>query len=281
LTKQKRGFLAEGVYPYTHTLSWAAGCGFGKIYCGAYCYAQKLPNWFYNREDGEAWGDAVIIKANAPQCLAGELAKAHDRRSLRIFMSSVTDPYQPLERRYRMTRRCLEVFAQYDDLDLLVIQTRSPLVIDDVDLIAHIPYAWLSMTIETDCGDLPYGPNRRSIDKRFAAVRAAVDTGVRTQIAVSPCLPYTDTFADRLIASGAHKIVVDTFVAGDGSAGKRTAVSPFAALADYEWRDDDPARALHDTLQARGVSVGWSVDGFASIAPRQGHDSIGANTNRL
>jgi DNA repair photolyase len=65
-------------------------------------------------------------------------------------MNSVTDPYQPLEKRYRLTRQCLEVFAQFDDLDLLVIQTRSPLVIDDLELIACIPYAFLSMTLETD-----------------------------------------------------------------------------------------------------------------------------------
>jgi len=45
LTRQKGGFLTEGPYPFTHTLSWAVGCGFGKTYCGKYCYAQTLPNW--------------------------------------------------------------------------------------------------------------------------------------------------------------------------------------------------------------------------------------------
>ena len=46
-------------------------------------------------------------------------------------MSSTTDPYQPLETTHRMTRRCLEVFARYPDLELLVIQTRSPLAARD------------------------------------------------------------------------------------------------------------------------------------------------------
>jgi DNA repair photolyase len=268
LTKQKRGFLTEGTYPYTHTLSWAVGCGFGGIYCGKYCYAQTMPNWYYNRAEGEAWGDAVILKINAPDLLAAELAKARSRSSMRIFMSSVTDPYQPVERKHRLTRQCLDVFARYDDLDLLVIQTRSPLVMDDLDRIAALPYAVISMTIETDRGDLPYGPNRNMIDRRFDAIRAAVAAGISTQITVSPCLPYSPDFLDRLVSSGANRVVVDTFVEGDGSNGQRTENSPFAEDAGYNWRDDDPARRLYDQLYTRGVTVGWSAAGFGGIPPR-------------
>ena len=268
LTPQKNGFLAKGQYPFTHSLSWAVGCGFGQTYCGKYCYAQMLPNWLYNRQEGEHWGDVVIIKENAPELLAAELAKAKKRSTMRIFMSSVTDPYQPAERKYRLTRRCLEVFAQYADLDLLVIQTRSPLVVDDLDLIATIPYAFLSMTLETDRGDLAYGPNPPIIQQRYAAVQAAAARGIRTQIAVAPCLPYSDQFAAWLAASGAHKILVDTFVTGDGSDGERTAESPFANLANYNWRNGDPACQLYNDLKARGIPVGWSAEGFASIPPR-------------
>jgi DNA repair photolyase len=268
LTRQKSGFLTEGSYPFTHSLAWAAGCGFGSTYCGAYCYAQTIPNWLYNRQPDEAWGDAVILKENAPELLAVELAKAKKRDTMRIFMSSVTDPYQPLERRYRLTRQCLEVFAQYDDLDLLVIQTRSPFVVDDVDLIASIPYAWLSMTLETDRSDLPYGPNAAFIRQRHAAVEKAVAAGVQVQVTVSPCLPHTDNFADFLLDSGAQRVVVDTFVEGDGSGGSRTADSPFAQAAGYDWRDGDPARQLYDTVKSRGVDVGWSAAGFSGIPPR-------------
>ncbi len=269
LTKQKRGFLAAGDYPFTHTLSWAIGCGLGNTYCGDYCYAQTLPNWLYSKHGDETWGAAVILKVNAPQLLETALAKAKDRSAMRIFMSSVTDPYQPLERRYRFTRQCLEVFANYDDLDLLLIQTRSPLVTDDLALMASIPYAWLSMTLETDRGDLAYGPNTSFIEQRYTAVKAAVAAGVNTQITVSPCLPYTDKFADFLLASGAQRLVVDTFVEGDGSGGTRTSQSPFANAAGYDWRDDDPARRLYDALRQRHLHVGWSNEGFASIPPRR------------
>jgi len=270
LTPQKGGFLTEGEYPFTHTLSWAIGCGFGSIYCGKYCYAQKIPNWYYSRQEGEQWGDALVIKENAPELLQKQLTNARKRPSMRIFMSSVTDPYQPIERKIRMTRRLLEVFQQFDDLDLLVVQTRGPAVVDDLDRIASIPYAWLSMTIETDRHDLAYGPSKGHIDKRFDAVRQAVDSGVNTQITVSPCLPYSDNFASRLVDSGAHRIVVDTFALGDGSQGKRTEDSPFADAVSYDWRDNSIAETLYQQLQTQHSNVAWSSGGFVGIPPR--HD---------
>ena len=268
LTRQSSGFLKAGARPFTHSLSWAAGCGLGKLYCGAYCYARMLPNWQFARRKGEHWGEALIIKANAPELLAAQLSRARDRRNMRIFMSPVTDPYQPIERSLRLTRRCLDVFADHNDLDLLLIQTRSPTVLDDLDRIAAIPYAWLGMTIETDRHDLAYGPSKAHIERRLAAVRQAVAHGISVQIAVSPCLPYSPGFAERLLQTGAQRIVVDTFAVGDGSGGQRTGRSPFAALADYDWRDDALARRLYEELSRQHAGVGWSGAGFAGVPRR-------------
>ena len=263
LTPQRSGFLHSGERPFTHSLSWAAGCGLGKLYCGAYCYARQLPNWQFAKRADEDWGEALVVKINAPQLLADSLRKPSQRRNLRVFCSPVTDPWQPIERKLRITRQCLEVFAQHDDLDLLLMQTRSPTALDDIDLLARIPYAWLGMTIETDRGDLAYGPTTAHIERRFAAVEHAVASGVRAQIAVSPCLPHTDNFARRLLDTGAQRIVIDTFSAGDGRNGMRTAGSPFALAADYDWRDDRAARVLYEALRMRHDGVGWSAAGFA------------------
>ena len=94
LTPQKRGFLRAGERPYTHSaLLGRPGCQLGALYCGAYCYAQMLPNWHFGRRAGEAWGDALIIKENAPELLERQLSRTRDRRGMRIFMSPVTDPY--------------------------------------------------------------------------------------------------------------------------------------------------------------------------------------------
>jgi DNA repair photolyase len=275
LTPQRRGFLATGPYPFTHALSGYIGCGFGQTTCGLYCYAQFLPNWHF-RGFAAAWGQAVQVKTNAAHLLAKTLhaMKPAMRQRLRIFMSSTTDPYQPLERQHQITRRCLEVFADYHDLDLLVVQTRSPLAARDLSLLQHIPYAWLSVTIETD--DQSYlkrlkgGPQ---LEKRWELVQAARACGVHTQITVSPCLPYTDSeqFGQRLLQSGARRLVVDSVTDGDGADGERTARSPFAK-AEPGWENSSHAHQLYHYLceKAEGtdLSVGWSSAGFCGIAPR-------------
>lgn len=269
LTPQRGGFLRAGPWPFTHSLSWSAGCGLGKTYCGRYCYAQHLPNWTFSREEGEDWGEAVIVKENAAALLDEELARAGSvgRRGMRLFMSTVSDPWQPVERRLRLTRQCLAVFARYPDIDLLLLQTRSPTVLDDAAAIAALPGAWLGMTLETDRGDLDGGPTAGAIRQRLAAVRDLTAAGVRVQLAVAPCLPHSAGFADLLMTSGAQRFVVDTFSAGDGSQGARTAGSPFAAQTDFDWRDERPARRLYDRLHLAGAEVGWSAAGFAGIPP--------------
>src|SRR5919202_2193303 len=207
LRRQSRGLRASPPYPFTHSLSPYTGCAFGSTACGRYCYAQFLPNWVHGGE-GAAWGSTVRVKENAAELLAAELARLGPaRRSrARIFMASTTDPYQPIEARHRVTRRCLEVFARYDDLDLLLVQTRGPLVMRDFDLLATIPYAWLSVTVETDDQALLHGlGGGPPVAKRLALVEAAGRQGIKTQVAVSPCLAYTPDFPARLLAVGARR----------------------------------------------------------------------------
>lgn len=275
LTPQRGGFLAAGPYPFTHSLSAYTGCGFGQTTCGMYCYAQFLPNWSFSGLN-VGWGRGIIVKSNAAALLEKILAsmKAASRRRLRIIMSSTTDPYQPLERTYQLTRQCLEVFARYTDLDLLLIQTRSPLAERDLALMQQIPYVWLSVTVETDqqayLKSLRGGP---PLAKRWALVHNAIAGGVATQIAVSPCLPLADveTFGKRLLDSGARRIVVDTVLDGDGSGGERTARSPFAHT-NAAWKETTHAHQLYHYLLehsgAHNVAVGWSSAGFSGIVPR-------------
>ncbi|HLZ80170.1 MAG TPA: hypothetical protein VKP04_00945 [Ktedonobacteraceae bacterium] len=275
LTPQRNGFLAAGPYPFTHSLSGYVGCGFGQTTCGLYCYAQFLPNWHFRGFEAE-WGHAVQVKTNAAQLLSMALStmKPEARQKLRIFMSSTTDPYQPTERQYQITRQCLEVFADYDDLDLLVIQTRSPLAARDFSLLKHIPYAWLSVSIETDdqvyLKRLKGGP---PLEKRWEMVRAASFIDIHTQITISPCLPYTgiEAFGKQLLHSGAHRLIVDSVLDGDGSGGKRTAHSPFSKV-EPGWDNTYHAHLLYDYLlehtNGSGISPGWSIAGFCGIAPR-------------
>ena len=275
LTPQRNGFLTASPHPFTHTLSGYVGCGFGETTCGLYCYAQFLPNWQF-RHFPATWGQAVQVKTNAAQLLEKTLGamKSAVRKGLRIFMSSSTDPYQPAERQYQITRQCLEVFARYDDLDLLVVQTRSPLAVRDFPLLKQIPYVWLSVTIETDdqafLKHLKGGP---LLEKRWVWVRSAHTSCLHTHITVSPCLPFTgvEIFSQRLLNSGAERIIIDTVVDGDGSGGKRTARSPFAKVSP-DWNKTSHAHQLYSYLKENVVGtdlwVGWSTEGFCSIEPR-------------
>ncbi|MBX5449650.1 SPL family radical SAM protein [Thermogemmatispora sp.] len=274
LTPQRGGFLVAPPYPFTHALSAYTGCAYGQTACGQYCYARFLPNWM-TAGLGAPWGLAVQVKVNAPALLEQELRRMSSarRRHLRIFMSTTTDPYQPLERRYQVTRHCLQVFASFSDLDLLVVQTRSPLAERDLDLLQQLPYAWLSVTIETD--DMAYLQRLRggpSLERRWQLVRQASHLGVKTQITISPCLRFTDvkSFGECLLKSGARRLVVDT-VEGDGAGGERTARTPFARQ-EPAWSDTQPARELYAYLCAHGseygVTVGWGASGFCGIAPR-------------
>jgi DNA repair photolyase len=275
LTPQHHGFLAAGPYPFTHALSGYTGCGFGQTTCGLYCYAQFLPNWSLSGFTA-AWGRAVQVKMNAAQLLDKALhtMKPALRQKLRIFMSSTTDPYQPLERKYQVTRQCLEVFARYDDLDLLVVQTRSQLAERDLPLMLQIPYAWLSITIETNdqayLKGLKGGP---PLSTRWELVRTASARGVPTQITISPCLRYSgvEEFGQQLLHSGAHRLVVDSVTDGDGAQGERTARSPFAK-AEPDWANTSHAHRLYHYLLGKevgtGISLGWSNAGFCGIVPR-------------
>ena len=279
LTPQRNGFLASKPYPFTHTLSGYVGCGFGQTTGGLYCYAQFLPNWQFRQFPAgspTAWGQAVQAKTNAAQLLEKALSamKPKARQRLRIFMSSSTDPYQPIERRYEITRQCLDVFSRYPDLDLLVIQTRSPLATRDIPLLQKIPYAWLSVTLETD--DQAYLKHLKGgppLEKRWDLVREAHACGIHAQIAVSPCLPFTkvETFGQRLLHSGASRLIIDTVMDGDGTEGKRTAHSPFAKV-EPDWKKTSHAHQLYDYLkeniEGTDLRVGWSIEGFCGIPPR-------------
>ena len=97
----------------------------------------------------------------------------------------------------------------------------------------------------------------------LTAIERAVAAGVRVQIAVAPCLPHSADFARRLLGTGAPRIVVDTFSAGDGRNGARTAGSPFGRDAEYDWRDDGAALRLYAELRKSHAGVGWSAAGFA------------------
>lgn len=261
------GFLAG----YTHTLQPYIGCRFG---C-AYCYVTGLSVHRFH-QPALAWGEYAHPRTGIATKLQRELTRLQARDlldSTSIFMSSATDPYQPLERHWRLTRACLDAFIVRPP-GRLVIQTRAPLAEDDFARMAQLgERVWLSVTLETDRDDVrrTVTPRCPSIARRITLIRRARAAGLQVQAAVSPCLPFSSVaeFGGLLLDLDV-RVVVDTYTSGDGQEGRRTArtsiPATYAAQAWDDWRAEDAARALYAWLQPRlGTQVGWSQAGFAAL----------------
>lgn len=262
------GFLTG----FTHTLQPYIGCAFG---C-AYCYVQGLSVHRFH-QPAAAWGEYVHPRTGIGERLRRELARLRGAGLLdetAIFMSSATDPYQAVERRMRLSRACLTALRD-EPPGLLVVQTRSPFVLDDVTLLRELgARGWLSFTIETDLDAVRRAltPRCPAIERRWEAVAAARAAGVQVQVAVSPCLPYSEPAQfGALLLAHADRVVIDTYVSGDGQGGTRTAATTTAAVYQAQgwgdWRAEEAALRLYEWLAPRmGARVGWSQAGFTDLA---------------
>jgi DNA repair photolyase len=260
------GFLAS----YTHSLNAYQGCAFGKNSC-PYCYVRAMP---VQRFSGKPWGEWVKAKVNAPELLRRELEVAKRKGtfgSLRIFMSTATDPYQGAEARLKLTRGILEVFAASGDFGLLVAQTRSPMIERDIDVLQRLgSRVAVSFTIETNREDVrrQITPVSPSVERRLATLERLTRAGLKTQAAISPVLPCdAEVFAD-LIAARAVRAVVDTLIDGDGAGGRRSAELGMPELLRSLGYEDWLRRDAHEPLllalrERMGVErVGFSQAGF-------------------
>ena len=149
----------------------------------SYCYAR-----FMKRFTGhiEPWGEFVDVKINAPILLKKEIVK---KKRGEVWVSGVCDPYQPLEAKYLLTRKCLEILAQHDWP--VIIQTRSPLVLRDQDVIkrAHNFEVGFSITTADDKIRKLFEPNAPSIQDRIKALDELHQAGIKTYAMIAPMLP--------------------------------------------------------------------------------------------
>ncbi|MCA9718864.1 MAG: hypothetical protein KC468_29615, partial [Myxococcales bacterium] len=169
-----------------YTLSPYVGCLIG---C-RFCYAQSRldPMRGVIRLPQVPWGSYVDVRVNAPEVLAAEL-RARARLPIK-FCPIVSDPYQAIERRRGLTRRCLEVLAAVDDPPPVMVMTRSDLILRDLEVLRAIPQAWVGASIPTldDEVRAHFEPRAASIPARLAMLRAFKAAGVRRGVVVQPML---------------------------------------------------------------------------------------------
>ncbi len=253
------GYLRD----FTHTLQPYAGCQFR---C-SYCYVREMSVQRANPYR-LPWSEWIAPKTNAPERLLRE-AQRGVLAGARIFCSSATDPYTPIERKWRLTRGCLEVLVQHPPA-FLTVQTRSPLVLRDVDLLARIPSARVSVTITTDDERVRrlLEPNAPSIALRVGALARLRAAGVPTQAAVSPLLPCDPKRLAALLEPVADRIVIDDFFRGDGAGGRRSraALVQLRAAGYAAWAEPGYADAAIEIFRnVFGTQrIGVSAKGFAA-----------------
>ena len=265
------GFLGQA---FTHTINLYRGCALGNTLCGLYCYAQWNP--YHVR--GRAWGRFLDVKAGAVQAYCTQydrLKTPGNPKPLRIFMSSVTEPYPPQERTLRRTRELLEAMVERPP-DLLAIQSHTPLVVEDLSLLRQLQRQCdvrVHITVETDKPRLPAPfPNQAySPHARIQALHALRTAGLDAVATVSPLLPLDDPrrFANELEQS-CTRVILDHYLLGDGSKEgqrtKQTALPRLLREEGYEeWTTLEKFHEIVDvfrTVFGGPERVGVSREGF-------------------
>lgn len=245
------GFMAD----YDFTLNPYSGCSFG---C-TYCYAA----FFVRDPELEAnWGRWVRVKQNALDRLRSTRT---DLRGKSIYMSSVTDPYQPIERRLRLVRQLLEQLLPMQPR--LVVQTRSPLVVRDIDLFSQLEHARVNMTVTSDDEEIRrvFEPWCPTTDRRLDAIKVVTDSGVATSITLTPLLPISDVaaFAAALRATGVEHFVVQAFHDARGRFIAGTRDEAKVLLRERAWT---PAR-YRDTVDQLRELLPSLTEGKSGFAP--------------
>jgi DNA repair photolyase len=171
---------------FTYSINPYRGCEFG---C-RYCYA-RYTHEFMELRDPLAFERIIFLKQNAAWLLEQELRRIDPADE--IALGTATDPYQPIERRARITRSLLEVFAARSGHRLGIV-TKSNLIVRDTDLllaIARRNALTVHITITTPDANLArlLEPRAPRPDLRFAAVRHLRDAGLRVGILCCPLLP--------------------------------------------------------------------------------------------
>lgn len=166
-----------------HRLNYGSSTGYtANLYKGCthgcvYCYAPSLTH------DERRWGTYVDVKVNAPQVLESELRGLPKEE---VFLSSASDPYQPVEARYGVTRRCLGVLLRRGFP--VSILTRSPLVLRDLDLLKRFDWVSVGMSITT----VPvrqFEPGVPPLQRRIDTLEKLSESGIRTRVSLAPVIP--------------------------------------------------------------------------------------------
>lgn len=205
------------------------GCEHGCIYCFA-----RPTHEYLGMSAGLDFESKIMVKADAPKLLEEELSSPKWKPQV-VVMSGVTDPYQPVERKLRITRGCLEVLAKFRNP--LAIITKNRLVTRDIDLLGELAQfgaSAVNVSVTSLDPDLQrvLEPRTSSPNARLEAIKMLSDAGIPVGVMVAPIIPgLTDHEVPRIVEACAK--------AGAQFAGYTIVRLPWAIAPLFEhWLDE-------------------------------------------
>lgn len=169
---------------------WSLNPYMGCVHQCTFCYVRSFEARAERPWD-DRYGASIRVKTNVADVLRRELARASWERET-VVIGAATDPYQPAEGRYRLTRRCIEVLAAaWNPFSII---TRGPLIVRDVDVLAEAASrADVSVTFSVPTLDHEIWrrtePGTAPPRQRLRALKQLVDAGVKAGVGMAPILP--------------------------------------------------------------------------------------------
>lgn len=182
---------------FDYTINPYIGCEHG---C-TYCYARFMKRFTDHKEE---WGKFVDVKVNAASLLQREIKK---KRPGVVWISGVCDPYQPLEKEYELTKRCLEILLKHGWP--VTVQTKSPLVLRDVESLRKFDEVEVGLTITTADENIRkiFEPNSPPVEQRIETLEKLNSAGVKTFAMIAPLLPKTEGLATQLSGKADYVLI--------------------------------------------------------------------------
>ena len=171
-----------------YTINPYIGCEHACIYC----YARFMKRFTGHKEN---WGQFLDIKVNAPLLLSRE---TKNKAAGRVWVSGVCDPYQPCEKEYELTKRCLEILLKHNWP--VTLQTKSPLVYRDASLLRKFSNIQVGLSLATADEKLGqiFEPNAPSIKDRIETLEKLHSAGIETFAMIAPLLPNAEKLVPQL-----------------------------------------------------------------------------------
>jgi len=221
ISRMNDGYFAMRYLPFRLTGNIYRGCTHGCVYCYAACthyYMKSSPNEFSAK---------IFVKINSPEVFEKELKNiTMERKKSVIIIGNISDVYQPIEMKYRLTRKMLELCLKYDFP--CFIETKSQLILEDLDIIERLAdreLIGIGMTVTSYDDEFtqlvePFVPKHKYVHaeniqkERILTLKRLSSIGVDTYLHITPYFPkVTDRDIEKIIADASDANVGNVIMA--------------------------------------------------------------------